>query len=293
MDILILSAEVHTRTVILHRDDRRALCQSGTDDNMHGCMRTCAETVLYGVFYNRLQGQRRQTEGRMRRVKIHIQTFTVAERLHRKIGFGMTKLLMKRDGLGRGNRGEIVLQISGEVLNDLHGKLWIILTQHVDRRQCVIDEMRTDLLDHAVDLCRAEFHFLLPEKALVQNGGADKTETENKEIGNNPQHEERRCVERAFTGENQKINAERQQERQTPEKLALRGSLLEQHNKMQDGGCDAVSDQNLMQLDTVEKLEDDQDKSAGEKQTVTDIADPAVSALTQIQQKAKRETLKL
>ena len=104
--------------------------------------------VLDAVFHDGLQGQRRNTKRKMRRVVFHRDALLKLRLLDREIGAGMLQLLRKRDRRFTCNGCEVFAQVGGEIHRDLPGFLRVLITEVIDAGHGVVDEVRPHLQHH-------------------------------------------------------------------------------------------------------------------------------------------------
>ena len=129
---------------ILHGEPD-ALVRVLRDDGYIQRLQLRVQTMLDGVFHDRLERQGRDAEKRVRRVKLHEQPSLKTRLFHREIRPRVLQLLREGDRALLRNGGEVALQIPGKIQNDLLRFLGILGAEEIDAHERIVDEMGTHL----------------------------------------------------------------------------------------------------------------------------------------------------
>ncbi len=139
---VIVFAESGTR--ILYGDFIFMVCPAGRDFDMKR-LKVGVYAVFDCVLNNRLQGERRQSESRIRGVEFNYQPALKPDLLNRKICARMFKLLLKGYGALLGDRVEIFSEVGRKIQRDLFCFLRVDIAEAVNACHRVINQVRAHL----------------------------------------------------------------------------------------------------------------------------------------------------
>ena len=161
---------------------RRVKARSGIQYRDHMCLRRLpghngndtttllfSDAVLHRVFNQWLDCQSRNGKIRGYHIVDDLQFIPIAELLQIQIRLHMAQLFFEGNGLALTKGRHIPSQIFGKVADSLLRRGWVHLTELIDGRQRIIQEMGLNLAEHHSDaaVLQLRLQLLGPDRRLV------------------------------------------------------------------------------------------------------------------------------
>ena len=121
--------------------------------------------MLDGILNNRLKGQRRNSEIFMLYIVLNKKAVLILSLFNGKICECVFQLRRKCNRLCARYGCKVLAKVRCEIHDDLPGKLWVLATEAVYARHCVVDEVRPHLKHH--DIRALVGDFTLPLQVLL------------------------------------------------------------------------------------------------------------------------------